>query len=706
MKINRKEIIAVFKRANEPISIVSVAKAFKVEKKEIKIAIAPLLQDKTIIKYGKLYGLKGFNMPKQIDEEPRPVKKVSKVLKGRIEAHQDGYAFFIPDDSSREDLFISANKLNSAVHGDRVVAKKVIYKGKPEGHVLEILERGTTQIVGRVEVKRNHYVVIPFHRKFVHPIFISKREERYREDDVVLCSIHRYPDSYNDARGKIVKVLGRLDDKGIENLIVMNKYELSVDFPQEVQLAAEKAAADLPSGKDSTRKDFRKLFTVTIDGESAKDFDDAISLEKSPKGYTLYVHIADVSHYVQPDSSLDREAYRRGTSVYFPEFAIPMLPMVLSNGSCSLNPNADRYTMTIKISYNNKGERQSAEIYQSVIKSDYRLTYKYVNSVLAGDEVCEAELQTLIGNANELLTALKSRREKQGTIEFDLPEADFVFDVDGNIVEILPEERGVSERIIENFMIEANEVAAERIEKGLKYGIFRNHDKPDFSKLISWSKFAATFGVMAGKIPENIEPKSVQKLFQSINGGRAAYLLQSMLVRSMQRAEYSAENIGHFGLASECYTHFTSPIRRYPDLLVHRLLKYICFSEKLTVTEEKLDLMAKHCSTMERNADDAEREVHLYKKLAYIRNNSDMEFDAYINRISNNGLFVFLDKLMITGFIDITSLPRGRYYADIDGGMLTNKSGGIRYRLGDRVKVAWVSTDIDRLEAEFDLINE
>jgi ribonuclease R len=645
-------------------------------------------------------------------------------LTGCITAHPDGYAFFMPDGGG-EDIFVPASKLYPAIHGDRVKIKKIFLRGRPEGHVVSVLEHGLGIIVGRIEIRRGYYNVAPFNRRFPYTLFVRKKDgDNYRDGDIVVCGIKRYPDRKNGAEGEITKHLGNIENKGIENLIVINKYGLTREFSAKVSAQADEAAQSLPvKGENKGRTDLRGLFTVTIDGETARDFDDAISVKKCKDGWTLYVHIADVAHYIRPGAELDEEAYRRGTSVYFPEFAIPMLPEALSNNVCSLCPEEDRFAVSVKIKYSKTGERLGCSFYNAVIRSDRRLTYGYVNELLAGREVSDRKVTTLAQKSAELMEIISNRRRKQGAIDFDLPEAEFCFDKNGEITDIFPEERGISERIIENFMIEANEAAAELLEIKTSEGnprrkgrgrlqtdtpanakgfaaIFRVHDSPDMGKIYQWVKYARIFGVPAGKIPGKIEPQTVQRWFAATEGNSCSYLLKSMLVRSMQRAGYSCENIGHFGLASDCYTHFTSPIRRYPDLIVHRLLKRHLFGESIDIPASYVKSAAMRSSATERSSEDAEREISLYKKLIYLQNNAENVYDAYINRVTADGFYVFLEKLLMTGFVDIAALPKGRWFAD-PGSCVIYKRNGFAYKLGDHVRINWISSDWDRLEALF-----
>lgn len=685
-----------------PVSAVWLSKNLKTDTSKVKIALRELIIEKKIERVrGKLYDIPRSKASSGIQKQDMSTKEAKELLTGRIQSHPDGYAFFIPDGKG-EDLFIPRNHTKGALDGDRVSVNKSRYRGRIEAHVTAILERGLVQIVGRIQPRKKYYVVIPFHRKFTQPVYIYRPTEKYAEDDIVVCRITKYPDIYNKAEGEIVSRLGHLDDKGIENIIVMSKYNLERKFPPEVLAEAEKAAEDLPlKGDNKGRFDLRNLYTVTVDGETARDFDDAISIEKHKGGISLYVHIADVSHYVKQGTKLDDEAYKRATSVYFPEFAIPMLPEALSNGVCSLNPDEDRFAMSVKIEYDSEGRRMKSAFYRSVIRSDRRLTYTYVNQVIDGSEKADKKLSAFVNNAVVLMKAIKERRFKNGSVDFDLPDVNFIFDSDGNIADIIPEDRGVSERVIEQFMIDANEAVAERLDGIAPDSIFRVHGIPDRSKIEQWVRNSAKLGVSVGKIPAEITPQVVQKWFKDIEDKEFSYMLKSSLVRSMQRAEYTKENIGHFGLASQFYTHFTSPIRRYPDLIVHRLMNKYEFKEGEGFDDDSLSSSASHCSTMERIAEEAEREVHMYKKLAYFKNHPDRLYDAYINRITSTGFYVFLTEMLMSGFVDVSVLPKGHYSFDIDGGTVYNRRNGLILKLGEKVDVSWLGNDMDCLEARF-----
>jgi len=634
----------------------------------------------------------------------RKIKENQQILSGKVDMAADGYGFFIPDDPKEKDIFIPKNKLNGASHKDKVKVVIEYFRGKKEARVVEILERGYSKIVGRVEKSRFFAYVVPFVKRFGFDIYIPKKySEELKDDDVVICEITKYPEKSKNPEGKIIKILGNLNDKGIENEIVIEKYEIRREFPKSVRKNLARDSFELFKNPGK-RTDFRDLFTVTIDGETARDFDDAISIQRLENGYKLFVHIADVSHFVRPDSRLDKEAYRRGTSIYFPEFAIPMLPEELSNDLCSLRPGEERLTITVEIDYDEKGNRIDSNFYQSVIKSDYRLTYNYVNSIIEGyEKTDDLRLISLIDTGLSLLDKLIQRRKNDGMIDFDLPEVEFYFDENGDMVDIKPLERKISHRLIEFFMIEANEAVAEFLEKAYDRGMFRVHGSPDPEKLQEFVTICHIYGIEVGELVVD-DPKSIQSLSEKIANSKFSYLLSSMLVRTMQKAIYSPDNTGHFGLSSTCYTHFTSPIRRYPDLVVHRLLKKKLFGYFFDFDEDYLDAAAINSSRMEQMAEEAEREIHLYKKLKFLQSHIDATFDAFINRLTPNGIFIYLEKFLLTGFIPIENMLDDEYYYLDNQNMFIGKRRKKRLKLGDRISVKLSRVNYDHLEADFFLV--
>ncbi len=626
------------------------------------------------------------------------------ILTGKIEGHPEGYAFFIPDGKKGEDLFIHRKNLNGALHGDRVEVKAGVFRGRKEAAVVRITERGVKSFVGVADIDRRRFDVIPLSRNFTSVMRVTEDGFDCSDGDAVICRVERYPSEKIFGTASVSGRLGPLDEPGVDNKIVMYKYGLSENFPSE----AAREALDIESGASfcggKAPSDFRELFAVTIDGESARDYDDAVSVTEEDGRIALYVHIADVSRFVRKGSPIDREAERRGTSVYFPQFAVPMLPEALSNGLCSLLPGEDRYTVTAKIIFSEKGEKLSASFYRSVIKSRFRLTYGYVNDVLSGKaEPLTPELSGFLIRAERLASILLKNRQYAGGLDFDLPEAVFLFGGDGRVEDIRPAERGRAERMIELFMIAANEAAACLLEERKIPSLYRTHGEPDIKKLENWLETAKSFGLNVPPPEFPVTPGFVRELGIASSGSEYAFILNPMLVRCMMRAEYTADNTGHFGLASTAYTHFTSPIRRYPDLLVHRALLHGLGLGEDHETEEELSRLAPAMSRLERLADEAENEIGLFKKMEYLKNHRDETFTAYINRISPDGLFIFVEKLMMTGFIDFASIPGDRFYVCDDGLSASSRRAGEVFRVGGRVSVTLLEASLILLRADFRL---
>ncbi len=699
--MSEEKLIKFFKYLKKPVTFRQLHKNhFKgVPKEKLRKQLKKLEKEGIIF---KSENGKYVSAVRKIDKVRCKIKPVDKYKIGKVDIAQAGYGFLLIEGSDESDIFIPEMKLNGAMTGDKVKVVLEKYRGKQEGRVVEIIERAHKKIVGRIE-KFHHYAhLIPFIRHFGMDIYIPKKYARTVEtDDIVVCEIINYGSIGINPEAKVIKKLGNIGDEGIENLIVLEKYNLKRKFPEEVLQEVSKYAEKKLKEK-GIREDLTKLFAVTIDGETARDFDDAISVEKSESGFKLYVHIADVSHFVSINSFTDNEAFYRGTSVYFPEFAIPMLPEKLSNELCSLMPRVKRLTMTAEINYNSNGERVSYKIYPSEIRSNFRLTYNYVNDFYDGEiKINNGNLKKLLNQSKNLAGIIQNRRKEQGTIDFDLPEVEFIFDDNGDLVEIKPLERGISHRLIETFMIEANEVVAEFFENNIKTGVFRVHGMPDVKKVKEFVSMARAMGADV-QMPEDITPKELQILSEKIHNFSKHYLLSPKLVRTMQKAEYSINNIGHFGLASKAYTHFTSPIRRYPDLVVHRLLKIIFNIVDYQLDDEKLDEICIHSSEREQLSEEAEREIHTYKKLKYLEKNSDKEWLCYINRITQDGVFVYIDKLLMNGFVSIENLNlKGRLFLNDDATLLIAKSSGFKLRLGDEIRVKLVSVNFDKLEADF-----
>lgn len=681
-----KRIFNYLKNSGKPEKLRTIVDDLHLDKRDVRDAVNSLVRSGQIfkLKSGK-YGI---------------VMEMG-LLTGKIDAHPDGYAFFIPEGGG-DDLFIPAARMAGAMHGDKVSVKQERYRGKPEAHVVKIHERGYSIVVGRVEKVsgHSHAYVIPFVRKLFFDIYISPEDAQgYKTDEVVICKIIKFPSGNRNPEGIIIKKLGNMDDKGIENEIVKAKYNIREKYPDH-------ALKDLPNvmalaEKPGDREDFTDLFTVTIDGETARDFDDAISISKDSKGYTLYVHIADVSHFVRPETSIDLEAYKRATSVYFPEYAIHMLPEELSADLCSLKPDVPRFAVTAKMRFDLKGSRINTEIFTSLIKSDRRLTYTFVQDFLDGKIYGEDQrLEKLLLLSSELSIIIMGKKKKRGMVDFDFPESDLILDSDGEITEVKVAERYMSHRLIEHFMIEANEAVSEFLEEHSRFSVYRIHDKPDAKKISQFIDLCRTFGINVYE-PEVLDSVTVSWLSDVIHNSKFSHVLGKYLVRTMAKAVYDVNNIGHFGLSSQSYTHFTSPIRRYPDLMVHRLIKEVLYKQRYGVDRKLLQEKCVHCSEKEQDADQAERDVEIFKKLKYLRKHMDEPFGAFINRATQNGLGIYIESLMTNGFVKISSLDDDYYTFDRESGTLKGRNKNNRFRVGDSLEVMLEKVNFDTLEAEF-----
>lgn len=682
----KKELLKIFEKNDSPLPSGVIAKQMGIDKKIVKKIINELTRT------GELIKLKSGRYA--------PAKEIN-LITGKIDFHPEGYAFLTPLSGGGSDYFVPAMKTGNALNGDIVAVSLEKFRGKTEARVVKIISRSMQKVVGRIEKSRYAVYCMPLDKKFLYDIFIPEVHAKgVEEGDIVIVELTVYPDKKRRPEGKVVRKLGTIDDKGIENEIVLAKYNLEREFPKRVMQEVEESAEKLKKNTGK-RTDFTELFTVTIDGETARDFDDAISIEKTEKGYRLYVHIADVSHFVRPDTYLDKEALKRGTSTYFPEFAIPMLPEKLSNDLCSLRPDTKRLTMTAAMDFDSSGKRTGQKFYRSVIKSDKRLTYTYVFDVLEGREKTRSkDLNFLISTSAELAEKIMKRRSSEGMLDFDLPEPVFEFDENGDLKDVHPLERNIAHRLIENFMIEANEAVSEYLEQHAETSIYRVHDKPDRQKLEEYENMCSSFGIPVD-FGDTIDTIAVREVCEKVNDSKYAHVLGGLLVRAMAKAVYSTANIGHFGLASESYTHFTSPIRRYPDLLVHRLLASVLFNDPYEIDSGRLEALAAMCSSSEQNSTQAERDIQKFKILKYLYEHFDEPFSAYISRVNANGMFVFLDKLMIQGYVHTSSLEGDYYAVSDDGNALVGKRKRNMFRVGDYVEVTPDRISYDMLEAEF-----
>ncbi|MDU4960989.1 MAG: ribonuclease R [Sporomusaceae bacterium] len=618
---------------------------------------------------------------------------------GRLTIHSKGFGFLLPENPEEEDVFIAPDDLLNAMHNDRVVVrlhnKHARADRRREGEVIRIVSRANSRIVGVYESSRHFGFVIPDDKRIRQDIFIPQHETaQAKNGDRVVAEITVWPEKQKSAAGRIIEVLGRPGDKGIEVLALLKRHQLAVEFPEPVEQAAAKVPDKIHPDDLTDRRDLRRLPLVTIDGEDAKDLDDAVFVERLDNGnHRLGVHIADVSYYVREDSSLDREARERGTSVYLVDRVLPMLPPRLSNGICSLNAGADRLAMSCEMEIDRNGKIVDYDIYQSVIHVRDRLTYTTVRKILTEQDPALSEQYRHqlehIQEMERLCQILRKRRMRRGAIDFDFPEVKVKLDEAGKPVEIIKRVRTIAESIIEEFMLVANETVAEHMFRRKVPFVYRIHEEPASEKMVKLNQLLHNFGQRLGKL-EDIRPGTLQKVLTKIAGKPEERIVSSVMLRSLKQARYEAENLGHFGLAARFYTHFTSPIRRYPDLIVHRLLREMLEggipAKRRDLLRETLPEIAFHASERERAATEAERESVDLKKVEYMEQFIGQEFSGVINGVTAFGVFVELDN-GIEGLVHVSTMDDD-YYAYIEEQyMLLGERTRKIYRLGDPVAV-------------------
>jgi ribonuclease R len=619
---------------------------------------------------------------------------------GTIVVHRDGYGFVIPKEKPpgvESDIFIPAALLNSAMNGDKVKVEITFRKsgGRAEGRVVSVEKRARETVVGQLRFDGQVFFVAPTDEKLPEKILVTDDAAEHK-DKIVEVELTRFPSETRWPAGKIVSIIGFLDDPNVETNVIIKKFGLPAAFPKEVE---EEAAAlpDALTDKDFVgRDDFRKRNTITIDPRTARDFDDAIDVEQLPNGtFQLGVHIADVSHFVITDSAMDLEARSRGTSVYFPDRVIPMLPEKVSNHLCSLNPKVDRLAMSVMMHLSRDGEVLDYSFHRSVIHSKERLTYEDVQEVLDGNAMLErryAHVALHIRTIARLAEIIQKRRHHRGAIDFDLPEPILTYDERGEVSGITKSVRLFAHRIVEEFMILANEVVAGHLEENDIPSLYRVHDEPDPMKVHDFAEIVSGFGLRFE--PKKTEPAEFQKFISSIEGRPEERMLSYLMLRSFKQARYSEENIGHFGLASDSYTHFTSPIRRYPDLVVHRILKNeIGRRGKSAVPAAQLEAIASESSERERQADQAERELFEWKKMLLMEQHLGETFEAIVIAVWRDGFAIELIDFFIEGFVPVADIPDDYYQLDQSLHALIGRRTKKRFRIGDRIPVQVVRVD-------------
>ncbi|MCG6940270.1 MAG: ribonuclease R [Thiohalocapsa sp.] len=631
------------------------------------------------------------------------------LIAGRIIAHPDGFGFVKPDEGG-DDLYLYPKEMRAVFHGDRVVARVTgrDRRGRLEGSVVEILERGTRSVVGRLYSDSGVGFVVPDNKRMTHEVIIpSDRLLEAQQGQIVVAEITDQPTKRTPPIGRIVEVVGDHMGPGMETDIAIRAHDLPVDWPEDVTAEIAELTEEVPEDVKTGRADLRELPLVTIDGADARDFDDAVFCERKPKGWKLLVCIADVSAYVTPASALDREATKRGNSVYFPDRVIPMLPEVLSNGLCSINPQVDRLCMACELYVSREGRVTRSRFFEAVMRSHARLTYDQVAVMLEGDdpELMErhAALLPHLHELHALFEALHEARATRGAIDFDTTETKFIFNESRRIERIEPLVRNDAHRIIEECMLAANVAAARLFERKKMPALYRIHETPNEEKLSDLREFLAELGL---NLPGGNKPSAQDyaTLLESVKGRSDAHLIQTVLLRSMQQAMYSSDNAGHFGLAYDAYTHFTSPIRRYPDLIVHRIIKHILAggtAADLDYSKAELQQIADVCSGTERRADEATRDAESWLKCEYMRDKLGEELDGTITSVQGFGIFVELDEIYVDGLVHITALDNDYYHFDPVGHRLTGERTGQVYRLGDRLRVQVAAVNLDERKIDF-----
>jgi ribonuclease R len=678
----RQEILAALNRAGAPLTADELAARLEIKRRE-RAAFDRALAE--LERAGELVQNRAGALL---------VARRIAVVAGRIEGHPDGHGFLVPDDGSPS-LFLAPSEMRQVMPGDRAAARASgrDHRGRPVGAIVEVLERGKRRIVGRLHSEHGVMFLVPDDRRIAHDILVPPAEAgKAKAGDVVTVDLIAQPTAHAQPIGRVAETLGHHADPGMEIEIAVRKFDLPHEFSKKAQAQA-RAAPDAVRPEDlQGRKDLKELLFVTIDGETARDFDDAVFCRREGKSFRLWVAIADVSHYVRHGDALDLEARERGTSVYFPRRVIPMLPEKLSNGICSLNPELERLAMVCEMAISPKGEVSRYEFYPAVFKSRARLTYNQVwnglSSGRAGDE-----LQHLYDVFKVLLEA----RNRRGAIDFETVETRMVFDGKGKIEKIVAEPRNDAHRLIEECMLAANVCAGNFLAEHAHPALYRVHDVPSAEKVAALRDFLAELGLTlpGGEVPK---PRDYAQLLERIRKRPDFPLLQTILLRSLKQAVYSPNNVGHFGLAFDSYVHFTSPIRRYPDLLVHRAIKAVLARRKYDGGSSAIDWeqTGKHCSETERRADDASRDVEMWLKCYYMRDHVGGSFSGTITGVVPFGLFVTLDDYFVDGLVHISELGRDYFQFDAAHHVLVGERTGKRFRLADRMTVKLVRVDLDQ----------
>jgi ribonuclease R len=698
---SREFIIEILKQNDRPLSRRAITKLLDLKGEEqteaLRRRLRAMERDGQVLRNRKnAYGI---------------VSKMN-LITGRVMGHPDGFGFLIPDEGG-EDLFLNDREMHVVLHGDRAIARMSgeDRRGRKEGQIVEVLERGNPLVVGRLITDAGFYYLIPNNRRISQDILIPPESLMDAQvGQIVEIEITEHPNKHRSPLGKVVNVLGDHMAPGMEIEIALRAFDLPHIWSVKALEQAEAFGSEIPKAEIEGRLDLRDLPLLTIDGEDARDFDDAVHAEKLKSGsWRLWVAIADVSSYVQPKTPLDKDAQERATSVYFPSQVIPMLPEALSNGLCSLNPNVDRLCLVCEMVVNPEGKLESHKFHQAVMNSKARLTYNKVAAILVdGDEALRKEYAAVLPGLEtmyDLFKAMLKAREDRGAIDFEMTETQFIFDDNRKLKIIEPRERNDAHRLIEEFMVAANVSAAQFILKHELPALFRVHETPSEEKLASLREFLGELGLALGGGDEP-EPAHYASLLKNAHKRPDAHLIQTVMLRSLKQAVYSPDNVGHFGLSLEAYAHFTSPIRRYPDLQVHRAIRHIISGKKKSTwpsTHDEMIKLGEHCSMASRRADEATRDVSDWLKCEFMQERVGEVHEGIISGVTAFGLFVELSDMYIEGLVHVTSLKNDYYQFDAAGHRLMGERTRKVYRLGDKVDVKVMRVDLDEKKIDLEL---
>ena len=706
--LTKEEIVVYMEhQAVRPLSEEELAEVFAVDTVEALVQLKGLLKelenDGTLVLSRK----NRYGRPAQFN-----------LLIGKISRHPKGFGFLMQEDADADDIFIPASELKGAMNGDRVIVRikrEATAKSRAEGEVIRILQRNVQQIVGIFESSRHFGFVVPDDKRFGSDIFIPKEQFNGAKTNMkVLVEITQWPEKNRSAEGRIVQVIGKKDAPGVDILSIIMGHDLPQGFPADVLMYAEALPETIAVSEIEKRRDLRDMLMITIDGEDAKDLDDAVSVQKLENGnYLLGVHIADVGHYVKEDSVLDKEALERATSVYLVDRVIPMLPQKLSNGICSLNAGEDRLAMTCMMEINSQGVVVSHDIFESVIHVNYRMTYQNVTKILLNQDeaLCGKyhEILSMLQEMAQLQMILEKKRKLRGAIEFYAPESKVILDKKGHPIRIEWREQGVADKIIEEFMLCANETVAEHFFWMEVPFLYRVHEEPKMEDVLDVNKFLQAFGYNIKGLSNHVHAKAYQNVVEQVAGKPEEMMINTVMLRSMQHARYDVEALGHFGLAAQYYSHFTSPIRRYPDLAIHRMIKELLHNgdrldeKRVTILKGKMKHYAEQASVREKIAEEAERESVELKKIEYMKPYVGDVFQAKISGVTNFGIFVQLDN-SVEGLAHISTLIDDFYQFQPESYSLIGEHTRKVYRLGQDIKVRLTRVSVEDRQIDFEVM--